>query len=172
MAGAPLFYNQHEWLTVFLRNAGSREMAVVGDPTPVVFKHVIPSGFDCLVHGITMVMVGALAMRADQFGSKGGELTNGILLDMRDPDGVIIRDFLDGETIVRNGDFSLFSGEDTNILGGERGISVHWDWSDNLDGSFILMPSGYSFNATIQDDLTSDVITLSMKMLGVLRRQR
>lgn len=67
----------------YLENAGSREMDVDGDPTPVVFDFTPGAGEIWLLNKLAIVILDPGSMDKNDFGAIPGPLTNGVLLEIK-----------------------------------------------------------------------------------------
>lgn len=160
------FIEVGHYLNSFLRNGGSNDMAVDGDPTPVDFSLTAPAGFDYFVHRINFAIVTTAVVNADKFGDLGSGLTNGLRLFVTDADDRELFDLFDGEPVKTNGQFASFAGVDVRTLSGSKGVGIRWTFSKATDSAPIKIPSGWSLVAKVQDDVAS-LVTFTITAQGL-----
>ncbi|KKN41079.1 hypothetical protein LCGC14_0726880 [marine sediment metagenome] len=139
-------------LVAHLENAGSRDMNVDGT-TPVTFEYGPPAG---LVAAIERCLIHLFDSTIDpsDFGGIRPALTNGLLVQLIEPDDSVGLDFLDGETINNNGEFSLLAGVDVVFESGVGDDQIYVRWTLALDhGAPLLLRTGDRFRVTVRDDI-------------------
>lgn len=94
------------------------------------------------------------AMQVDRFGGLGA-LTNGVKVEILEAeDDSVVLDFLDGDTIKSNFEFSHLAGTDAFVepTAGDDELLVRWSiWKS---GAVLYLPPTRKFAVTIQDNLT------------------
>ncbi len=140
-----------------------RDMDVDGSlVTPGVFQWTVPQNKIAKLSRINIVIVDG-GIGWNEFVGLGSVLTNGILLQTMFADGNPSLDFLDGEAITTNADFTSLAGVD--------GISIAAAGDDVLPIRFSFFKSGgeielrenESIRMMVRDDLTG--ITLMRAMV-------
>lgn len=139
-----------------LANASSASeisLAVDGS-TPVNFRYTVPSNYALELHGC---LIGVLDGGHDpsDFGFLSGSLTNGLEVKVFNSKDSALFDFLDGQTIQKNGDFAKLVGDEYFIHTGSTDDHQYftWDLPRQLSSPLILFPGDY-FNVKVQDDLS------------------
>lgn len=160
----PEYYNLLEFTNEPLRNVnGSAAMNIEG---PDEFYYRVPEGKYFLLHCICILMVDNGALRSHRFGTSR-ELDNGLLLDFRDSDDIILKDLFPGGIKI-NGEFYAYSG-DPSPRTDDRAISVRWNFA--MDGVPLRLNSGFRVVATVQDDL-DNITRFRMTVVGRLKREK
>ncbi len=81
-------------------------------------------------------------------------LTNGVLVDVMDRDGLSILDLTGGRPLTQNADFLYLAGIDMEILTGAGLDAVKMRYSLFKAGANLRMKAGDEIRFTIQDDLS------------------
>jgi len=138
----------------FLRNgAESKDMAVDGSSTPVVFKYT-GTGNGLYAYRINWIIADAGIRIYDFFGGVAA-LTNGITIKaIAADDSTVLIDFTNGEPIKRNAEFSSLAGTDAPILDSVGTDILSVRWTLEKAGEPFKLGLGESIQVTIQDDLT------------------
>jgi hypothetical protein len=143
-----------------------RDMNVDGSlATPGVFQWTVPPQRIAKLSRINIVIVDG-GIGWNEFAGLGSDLTNGILLQTMFADGNPSLDFLEGEAIRTNADFSSMAGVD--------GISIAAAGDDVLPvrfsffkaGSEIELRENESIRIMIRDDLTG-ITRMRAKLQGI-----
>ena len=154
------YSSQRPWIPadypyLFLRESGNTiNMNINGSPTPIPFEIEVPSARQYHLWSLSLIIL-ASNVAPLRFGGISGGLANGLLIQAIDDDGsTVLRDFLDGETIKTNTDFSIFAGEnvetDTDGVGTDA-VRVLWNLKDS--GGPLRLIEGQRLRVTVQDNL-------------------
>ena len=148
-----LLYNS---FTVDGVEGASNEMAADGT-TPISFRYTVPAG-KVAIPGRVIFEIMDQIIQFEFFAGLGVELTNGILICIRDVDDTILVDFTHGEPFHATHDFVLLSGGDVTVL--QTGLGVDPDfvavrWTLSRAGYVPYMTAGQSFEILIQDNLAA-----------------
>ena len=148
----------------FFRNgANSNAMNVVGAPT--MFKVTCPTNGTLDVYRINFTFVDT-AMKYAVWGG-GSALSTGITVKVYDADNVVLFDFLDGETLKANEDFTSLSGVDS-IIGPAAGVDdLSIRWTLEKSGRVVTLDQGDYFGINIQDDI-SGVTKFTAMLQGIV----
>lgn len=149
---------------------GSVDLAVDGDAAPQMFEYVSPVDIRSVIHRVHILYY-CKNPRADKFGGLGsGPLTNGILIDVRNPGGeapvagsaetiAFLQADIDttsGETTIkRDGDWGLLTGRDVSIFPQtdiEKAVMARWTL--RRAGHPLHLAPRQRFCFTVQDDLS------------------
>lgn len=93
-------------------------------------------------------------------------VNNGILVEVHDSDGDLLKNFLDVSPIKKNADFSLLAGVDATVVvaaAGDDYLPIRWTLAKT--GRSLLLSDGQRFVVTIQDDL-SDISSMEWILQG------
>lgn len=135
----------------FLRSGGSADMNVDGSVTPVKFQAVptVPVSLERLC---VQIVDGGIS--PTKFAGLTA-LTNGIEVLIVTAAGATVIDFLDGETIKKNADWTFLAGTDNPIdaAAGDDQLQVRWTVSKGL-GAPLELNSDRIIQMTVQDNLT------------------
>lgn len=142
----------------YLQNGGSNNLAVDGS-APVTFSYTPPAGFNFLAVRLMTYIEALTAFGSDEFGDIS-TLANGVQINAA---GVGLTNWKDNIDIVAEMyDFSR------NAFGkADKLLVSRWTFTRDTYGIRILVPDGQSFDAIIQDDLSSLVI-FRLKVKGLL----
>jgi hypothetical protein len=142
-ANLPLYH----WLR---ESGGSRDAAVNGSSTPVVFEWVSTEDH-AYISRLVVSYVDTGTFDAALYGN-GIILTNGISVEVVE-NGTVL-DLLDGETVKSNADWQAVSYDfHYNDIGqGDNVASIRWTFA--RAGHPLELNEGDSLRVTIQDDLT------------------
>ncbi len=137
----------------YLRSSTDENMAVDGSSTAVTFDYTCPAGKRALIHRINFFIVDN-AMQYGRFGGLTAGLTNGLLIKAHDADDAVLLDFLNGETIQTNEDFTTLSGVDAIIepTAGDDYLPIRWTIAKS--GAELHLQPGQYIRLTVQDNLT------------------
>lgn len=135
---------------------GEQNMIVDGSVTPVEFEYAVEPGLSFYCTSIKGYIVDNVAIDAGEFGGIAGGLTNGIKMELIDPQGLPFNILGPGRTIKVNGDFALYAGvKCQHVGGGNKGLGFDWDFRESTGGIPCRFRGGSIFRITIQDDLTA-----------------
>jgi len=81
-------------------------------------------------------------------------LTNGLKIEQHSADGVVLFDFLDGETIKALDDFAPLAGVDAPSVAGTGDDTWMLRWTIAKCGTPLTLQAGEKLVVTVQDDLT------------------
>ncbi len=139
-----------------LSGNGSKNLGVDGSVTPQTFYYE-NDGVRGNAHlSRSNIVITCTAPRPSRFGDLN-ELTNGIVVEIRDDNGFVRKQFNDGEGLKLNRDFAFFAGGDHvqyENFTGEDAVKITWAAQEH-SGFPIIIPSGYRFEVIVQDDLSS-----------------
>jgi hypothetical protein len=130
------------YFELFRNSSLSADMNVDGSVTPVVFEVVATQriyvqrvNFEIVDGSITPTKFAGLTA-----------LTNGVLVRIVDSDDNVLKDFLDGETIKQNSDWSLLAGSDVPITAaaGDDELPIRWTVSKGT-GDALELSDGEKF---------------------------
>lgn len=142
---------------------GSVGMNVDGSNAPVEFEYRVETGMGLSLHVINVVLIHTTVAPTD-FGALG-ELTNGLLVDIRDPLGAVKKDMCGGQPVVRNADWRPLAGvESQERIGAasDDSMTISFDFDDNC-GAPMRLKAGDSVRFTVRDNLST--ITLFRAMV-------
>jgi hypothetical protein len=122
--------------------------------TPSVFSYVVPVGETLLVERVNFQMVDN-SIGALDFGGISGGLDNGLTIKTYNHEGGAMVDFLNGEVIKRNADFSLLAGSDMVIAELQGKDQLPIQWSIGKAGAQMQLLARESIKIIINDDLSS-----------------
>jgi len=132
---------------------GSAELAVDGSSTPVEFFFAPLVGDRAFIRTVKIEIVAAAFDDVAVFAG-GSALTNGIGILVKDRDGNILLDVLNGDPIAKDADWSDLAGE--NVIPtkntGDDLYAVTWDITDT--GIDLFLDELASLRFVIQDDLS------------------
>jgi hypothetical protein len=120
---------------------------------PTQFYRQVPSGKTWLIHRmIVQIEDAASGFNADTYGGISA-LTNGILVQVRNPAGAVARDLTDGVPIRANSHWARYCYDtDIDAFGaGSDFFSVRWTFANS--GSPLRLLPGWRFNVLLNDDL-------------------
>lgn len=142
-----------------LLNGGSNNMAVNGSVTPVTFSYTPLAGFDLEAVRTMLYIESQTAFGSDEFGDVVA-LTNGVQINAA---GFGVTNWKNNvDVVIEMYDFArdAFGKPDKLLI-------ARWTFTRDTNGKTLLVPDGQSFDAVVQDDLSSLVI-FRMKIKGVL----
>ena len=139
---------------LLVTSAGSEDMTVNGSITAVVFEYQVPSGKMAEVYSFHVDIVDT-AVNWDEFAGLGGDLTNGVKMEVIDKDGsTVLLDFTDGSNVKSNTHWSHFAGVTVLQPGtGDDALHARGHFKEQC-GSPVVLSEGQYFRVTIQDNLT------------------
>ena len=144
-----------DWVNVykFLLNAASRDMAVNGSVTPVVFEWENTTGVTVYVHRMLIYYADAGTFDANLY-ANGAILTNGIEFKHVNAADEVILDLMDGFPVKTNSHWSALCYDwQYNAVGtGDNTASVRWTF--DKAGKSIQVADGEKLQMTINDNLT------------------
>lgn len=140
-----------DFISVFLRNAGSAEANVNGSVTPVEFS--FSPTVKCEIHRMFVTVRDAGAFASDEYGNIAGGLTNGVEFEATDATGTL--DMLDGAPIQTNLDWSerCYDAEPKEYSG-TQSVALVARWTFAKSGIPLFMSPGDLLVIRINDDLT------------------
>ena len=129
----------------------SPDMNVDGT-TPVVFEHRVPENFREVLFSANIVITDA-----DIDGGKFGglaKLGNGLTIALHDANGEEILDITNGQPIMTNEDWTVFTGTNTVKTPGSTIdlLTLTWDFVGNA-GEGVRLDSDCSIRIAVRDDL-------------------
>lgn len=134
-------------------------MAVNGSVTPVTFSYTSPAGFDFEAVRTILYIESQTAFAPDEFGDIA-TLANGVQINAAGSEVTNWKNNVD--VVIEMYDFSR------NAFGkSDKLLVTRWTFTKDTNGKTLLIPDGQSFDAVIQDDLSS-LIIFRMKIKGVL----
>ena len=153
------------WHNAFLKNGASADMNVDGSSSVVKFKYTVPAGKTFQLSRMNICLVDSSVDPAD-FGGITGALANGVLIDIYDESDAVVIDLTAGQPIKVNCNWVLYCGVDLLVQDSVvDGLYMRWTFAKA--GAAILMPVGYYFQITIQDDLTG-LVAFQAQLQGLL----
>jgi hypothetical protein len=153
---------------------GVIDMDVDGSGGDESFDYVVPRGTDFSrfrLSRLDVVLVDG-SIRWGQFGGLGAALTNGLLFEIMDVDGVVQQNFGTGQRPIQtNEDFIALAGADAILIlaAGDDAFPVRF--SIFKSGNFMTMFPGWTFRVTVRDNL-SGLTAFRMMVQGVLLRKK
>ena len=149
-----------------LREAGSPSMRVDGSETACKFDYEVPAGMVALIESSTVEIVN-LTQRQTNFGGLSA-LSNGVLVQGIDSDGSTeIIDYLDGQPLKKNGDFTRLTGVENPIHTEPLDDFFQAGWNMKKSGATPMYLPGQRFRVTVQDNLTG-ITEMGWIVQGVL----
>ena len=140
-------------------------MDVNGSVTPVEFEHQVT--VESWLNGIQIALQASSVIDVTKFGN-GNALPNGLLIELKDSSDVLLHDFTDGEPIKTNADFGkMYSANIVNSFDGKQ-LCIMLPF----EGHPSHMEEDDKIVVTVQDDLTSDVDSLTVQAGGFTYGQR
>lgn len=116
-------------------------------------------GESLALHHVTFNMLGEGMFLPNFFGASTGVLTTGIKVEAYSTDlTTVLCDFLNGETVAKNSDFSWLTGVDNLLTPATSAFAVSHksvDWHPDENGAPVLISQGGELRVTIQDDISS-----------------
>ena len=149
----------------FLRAIGSTRLNTNAAGSAVTYSYTVPSTRSAHISRCNMVL-----LDADQYpGRFGGvtSLTTGCKFITLEADGSQAFDFLDGETIKMNADFTLLAGTDNNVDAGPTNAGRYVRWTIAKAGQALRLRGGEGIGVVVQDDL-SGLVDFKILVQGVL----
>jgi hypothetical protein len=166
LTGARIVPEQAIFARLTTDGTPSGPSSITGDysGSPEEFFLTVPDGQEWYFALAEFYIQGAGQITANGYGPTVA-LTNGVSLEVRSPAGDPL--ILVAEPVKTTGDYRSLPG--TNIDTEERGsgdnyMVVDWDFVRARGGAMLLLPSGFSIVAVVNDDfttLTKQFITLS-----------
>jgi len=138
----------------FLRDeANSRDMNADGS-TPIEFfvENNETDGRTLVIERVCGKIRDA-SIRLNRFAGIAA-LTNGLKIEQHSADGVVLFDFLDGETIKALDDFAPLAGVDAPSVAGTGDDTWMLRWTIAKCGTPLTLQAGEKLVVTVQDDLT------------------
>lgn len=127
-----------------------------GSVTPGIFSYMVPANTTMQIARLNIAIIDAGAA----LGRFGGipKLTNGVLIQCVDPNGLPILNLEGGRAVTANRDFLFVAGVDMDIIpamvDGDVGV-VKVRYTIFRTGANMSLPAGESIRFTIRDDLTA-----------------
>lgn len=128
-------------------DANMNAIGSLGDPG--IFE--IDFGVHWLLNRINLGIFDA-GPKSAEFGGLS-ELTNGVLIEVVDADGVVLQDFTGNRPVTKNADFHYLAGVDSIIETGPGLDFVTIGFTISHAGDDMLLIPGHKLRFTIQDDL-------------------
>lgn len=143
-----------KFLHKYLRNGGSREMNVNGSSTAVNFDYVVPANDEAYIARCNILMLDATPIPTE-FGGVAA-LSNGILIQVLDDGGSVLKGFNDDDPIIDNNEFNGLAGTDVEYVNGTGDDSVitRWTLQRHSGGPLLRLRAGETFRVIVRDDLT------------------
>ena len=145
-------------------SAGSSDLRVDGSVTPVSFRYTVPTGKIAIISRMLTHIVDS-GMQWQEFAGITA-LTNGLTIKALDVDDSVLLDFIDGNTIQNNGDWSHVAGSDEvlQLSAGPDLLAIRWSLFKT--GFVPFLEEGQSFEVLVQDDLSTGIDVLSILIQG------
>lgn len=121
-----------------------------GTPTRFYFQ----AARDATIARMIVAIEDSNGMIADEYGNLNTALTNGITLDIRDEDGNVKLDFMDGHPVTTNGDWGIHCYDVTLQDWGSGSDYVFVRWTFSNAGAFVHLPSGWNIGCSLTDNFT------------------
>jgi len=159
------------FITKYMRNGTSNEMAVNGSVTPVEFIYSPEVGTAADVYTGIFQIEDDGAFKAGGFAKQADPLVNGIEIFIRDiSTGSTSRDMLDGEFLRENGHFdrvfTIVEYRDYGTGSTNKFLSCRWEFPTSR---FPILAHDEELVIRINDDL-SGVVNIRAMMHGNLRK--
>lgn len=144
----------------FLRSSsGSIDMNAAGSSSVTVNFSVTPdtSKGPVSVNRINISMTGPEFFSHDFFGGSSA-LTNGIKVEALSSSGAVLADFLDGQTITENHEWTWLAGADVVNAPATSAMTLYAKavrWTFAKSGAELHLGIGSRLQMTVQDDLSS-----------------
>ncbi len=139
-------------------SSGGVDMAVTASSAAgaVVFSYAPSSSTEALVERCIFELA-AIGMEPAKFAGLSTGLANGLLVQVQTSTGGTVLDFLDGQTITRNRDFSLLAASDTIIRDSGAAAEDHMPirWTIGRSGYALLLTSTQRLAVTVRDNISS-----------------
>lgn len=153
----------------FLENSlGNINMGVDGSVTPWTYTVTVPEGQYYLVYRAILDIQDDGSWLPSGYGANGA-MTNGLTGNVSDENGNVLFNVTTQKTIKQNSDWAAFC-YDVNLLDWGNPASTKnmgARWTFKRDGAPLLLLPGWTFNMTVNDDLTG--LSLHTIRLGILR---
>ncbi len=151
------------FVSEYLTNGGSNNMAVNGAAEPVEFVFSVPKNRRLTVGRIFIYIEGAAPFDSEKFGNLTA-LTNGLLIENN---GSVLENWKDNVDIVT----SMFDTEEGRAFAQSgRVLRCRWTFSKSSgDAIGLVLRALQFFKTTVRDDLSS-LALLRIKLQGTLRR--
>ena len=149
----------------FLRANGSTSLNTDAAGSAVTYSYTVPSTRSAHIARCNMVL-----FDADQYPGRFGDqesLTTGCKFVTIGTDGAQAFDFLDGETIKTNADFTFLAGVDNKVDAGVANAARYVRWTIAKAGQALLLRGGEGIGMVVQDDL-SDMVDFKILVQGIL----
>ena len=156
--------NEDNYLSEFLLNAGTKDMAVDGT-TPVEYSYTVPTGKVLKVARCFITMEdGAASFSPGNFGAIAGDLTNGVEVSVTSSGASkVVLELWHNNREVRNTMFDF----DTQFKVAGAYIG-RWTFSKDLANGGLILTAGDKISIIIQDNL-SLLDHLSFRIKGTIR---
>lgn len=169
MASSDLYMPQAR-IDEFLTNASSNNMVVNALATDTMFRYTCPVGKIAVITRLVFsILVIGGGVKPTTFGSGTALVSpNGCLLKSYNEDDVITHDFLGGEQILNNSNFSWIAASDVKIevAAGVASLPVRATLAKS-GGKVVLLP-GHYIGFTLRDDVAVDFDTFTCMVHGHL----
>ena len=140
-------------------SSGSINMNVSASSAAMVFS-VAPDtskgGVD--IHRVNFEVIATGAITATGFGAGSSELAAGIKVQVLDAASSQVHDFLDGQTITSNMNWTVLAGTDMLSQSASSALAASVQpirWTIAKSGAALHLPQGHRLAVTIQDDVSS-----------------
>ena len=135
--------------------AGSPDMCVDGSVTPVLFQYIVPAGKRVIIERVLFTGLGP-TIKPERFVSIAA-VTNGLTIDILDPDDNSLLDFLDGHGITANYKWAQMVGVDvpSMLSPGSALDMMPLRWTLGKSGWATELLAGEKFSVGVHDDLTA-----------------
>lgn len=155
---------QYKTLSAWLRNAGSKNMAVNGSVTPVHFDYVATE--DVQIDYLTVTIAETTGNFRVDYYTTSGALTNGLEVKVLDESLAEWNDLVDGDRIKTFGDWVSIGANATEVTPGAGPAAEAFQWLLNVgDAGGLLLPVGYRLRCTVNDDMTA-LLTHEIHIIG------
>jgi hypothetical protein len=130
-------------------------MNINGSVTPAVYEVRCPATAKWKLVRVNFMLLDT-GIIPSNFGGVAA-LTNGLTIKVVDASDVVLLDFMEGETIKQNADFTYLAGVDAPVLdtlGGNPDM-LPIRWTIAKAGNSILLHGGDAIQITVPDDLST-----------------
>lgn len=156
------FLDQDNYLSTYLLDGSTINMAVDGSVTPVIYRYTVPANTRVsIVRSFITLEHGAAAFAPGVFAALGAELTNGVEISVTPSGGSkVVLELWKTNRHVRD---TFFDFDQTFRTDGI--YTGRWTFANDLNGNGIVLKTGDVFDFKIQDDLSA-VSYFSFKIKG------
>lgn len=157
------FLDEDNYLSTYLLDGSTIDMAVDGSSTAVTYRYTVPSNTRVsLNRGFLVIEHGAAAFAAGVFGALGAALTNGVEISITPAGGSkVVLETWKTNRQVRD---TFFDFDQTFRTDGV--YTGRWTFTRDLNNNGIVLTSGDVFDFKIQDNL-STLDYMSFKIKGI-----